>query len=69
MSFLSTVMAIFGKIFARKEGKKPGIGSNELIFPVLPHEDPAYVPKPVGVFRKGSKEPGLEALLDGEDGE
>ncbi|KAG4416971.1 hypothetical protein IFR04_009915 [Cadophora malorum] len=69
MSFLTTIEAIFGEIFAHNGGKKSGNGSNELIFPVLPHEDPAHAPKPIGVFRKGSKEPGLEVLLDGEEGE
>ena len=69
MSFLTTIKAIFGKIFARNGGKKSGNGSLELIFPVLPYEAPAHALKLIGVFRKGNKELGLEILLDGEKGE
>ncbi|PVH73512.1 hypothetical protein DL98DRAFT_607120 [Cadophora sp. DSE1049] len=68
MALFSTIKAYIRKLFARKDGKKKSGSSSQLVFPVLPHEDPTYVPKPIGVFTTGSKEPDLEVLLDEDEG-
>ncbi|KAK0124620.1 hypothetical protein ONS95_009568 [Cadophora gregata] len=71
MSLLSIIKCWIGKLFSfncQKKGSGPADSSSELIFPVLLHEDPAFIQKAPGVFMKGSMELGLDEVLDEDEG-